>query len=167
MPLEGAFLVVLVVKNPAANAGDVTDAGSIPGLGSSPAGGQGTPLQYSYLENPIDRGTWLATVHRIAKSWTRLKQFSTHTHHWKSGHFESETLSFHCVWLLVQPERFFCLLGNTQIFSATFKSHLDLLHSIYALATTANAVFQKSQDLELLLLRSWWGYRIYSATTLF
>ena len=57
MPLEGAFLVVLVVKNPAANAGDVTDAGSIPGLGSSPAGGQGTPLQYSYLEDPIDRGT--------------------------------------------------------------------------------------------------------------
>jgi len=57
VPLEGAFLVVLVVKNPAANAGDVTDAGSIPGLGSSPAGGQGNPLQYSYLENPIDRGT--------------------------------------------------------------------------------------------------------------
>ena len=56
MPLEGAFLVVLVVKNPAANAGDVTDPGSIPGLGSSPAGGQGNPLQYSYLENPIDRG---------------------------------------------------------------------------------------------------------------
>ena len=58
VPLEGASLVVLGVKNPAANvAGDVTDTGLIPGLGSSPAGGQGNALQYSCLENPIDRGT--------------------------------------------------------------------------------------------------------------
>ena len=59
--------VVLVVKNPPANAGDVKAAGSIPGLGRSPGGGHGNPLQYSCLENPMERG---ATVHRVTKSLT-------------------------------------------------------------------------------------------------
>ena len=64
-----------VVKNPPANAGDT---GSIPVLGRSPGGGQGNPLQYSCLENLMDRGTWQATViHGVTKSWTRLKQLST------------------------------------------------------------------------------------------
>ena len=58
------------VKNPHANAGD---AGSIPGLGRSPGGGHGNPLQYSYLENPMDRGAWWATVHGVPKSWTQLR----------------------------------------------------------------------------------------------
>ena len=53
-----------VVKIPPANAGDV---GSIPGWGRSPGGGHGNPLQYSCLENPMDRGAWWATVHRVAK----------------------------------------------------------------------------------------------------
>ena len=47
-----------MVKNPAANAGDVKDVGSIPGSGRSPGGGHGNPFQYSCLENPMDRGTW-------------------------------------------------------------------------------------------------------------
>ena len=51
-----ASQVALVVKNPPANAGDLKDAGSIPGLGRSPGGGHGNPLQYSCLENPLDRG---------------------------------------------------------------------------------------------------------------
>ena len=59
-------------KESAYDAGDIKDAGSIPGSGRSPGGGNGNPLQYSYLENPMDRGTWQAT-----KSWTRLKQFNT------------------------------------------------------------------------------------------
>ena len=59
-----------LVKNPSANAGGVREAGLIPGSGRSPGGGHGTPLQYSYLENPMDRGAWWATVHRVAKSWT-------------------------------------------------------------------------------------------------
>ena len=58
-----------VVKNQPANA-DVRDAGSIPGLGRSPAGGHSNPLQYSCLENPMDRGAWQATVHRVAQSGT-------------------------------------------------------------------------------------------------
>ena len=59
----------LTVKNPPANAGD---AGWIPGLGRSPREGSDNPLQYSCLENPMDRGVWQATVLWIAKSWTQL-----------------------------------------------------------------------------------------------
>ena len=55
------------------NAGDMGDTGSIPGSGWSPAGGHGIPLQYSSLENPMDRGAWRAIVHGVAKSQTRLK----------------------------------------------------------------------------------------------
>ena len=69
----GASQVALVVKNPPANAGDRRDAGSIPGSGRSPGGGQGNPLRYFCLENPTDRGDWWATVHRVAKSWTQMK----------------------------------------------------------------------------------------------
>ena len=59
--------MVLVVKNPPANARDVKGAASVPGLGRSPGGGQGNPLRYSCLENPMDRGTWRAAVHGVAK----------------------------------------------------------------------------------------------------
>ena len=69
-----------MVKNQAANAGDVRDAGSIPGSGRSPGRGHGNPLQYSCLGNPMDREAWGATVHRIAKSQTELKHHSTCTH---------------------------------------------------------------------------------------
>ena len=62
-----------MVKNLPANAGDIRDVGLIPGLGRSPGGGHGNPLQYSCLENPMDRETWWATVHRVTKSWTQLK----------------------------------------------------------------------------------------------
>ena len=62
--------MVLVVKNPLANAGDVRDAGLIPELGRSPGGEHGNPLQYSCLENPMDRGAWKATVHRVSGSDT-------------------------------------------------------------------------------------------------
>ena len=68
-----------MVKNPPANAGNTRDTGLIPGWGRSPGGGHGNPLQYSCLENPMDRGAWLATVHGVTKSQTRLKQLSTHT----------------------------------------------------------------------------------------
>ena len=63
-------MMVLVVKNPPANAGDIRDAGLISGLGRSPGGGNGNPLQYSCLENPMDRRPRQATVHGVAKSWT-------------------------------------------------------------------------------------------------
>ena len=52
----------------------------IPGSGRSPEGGHGNPLQYSYLENSMDREAWQATVHGITQSWTRLKRLGTHAH---------------------------------------------------------------------------------------
>ena len=62
--------MALVVKHPSANTGDVRDEGSIPCPGRLPGGGYGSPLQYSCLENPMDRGAWQVTVHRVAKSQT-------------------------------------------------------------------------------------------------
>ena len=66
-----------VVKNPLSNAGDTRNLSSVPELGRSPRARNCNPLQYSCLENPMDRGAWQATVHGVAKSQTRL---STHTH---------------------------------------------------------------------------------------
>ena len=62
-----------------ANAGDVRDVNSIPGSGRSPGGGHVNPLQYSCLGNPMDRGVWWATVHRVTNNWTRMKWFSSQT----------------------------------------------------------------------------------------
>ena len=67
-----ASQVALVVKNPPANAGDIRDTGSIPGLGRSPGGGHDSTLQYSCQDNPVDRGAWRATVHGVIRSQTRL-----------------------------------------------------------------------------------------------
>ena len=64
--------VVLVVRNPPANAGIIRDVGSVPGLERSPGGSHCNPLQYSCLENPVDRGAWWAIVHAAAKNWTQL-----------------------------------------------------------------------------------------------
>ena len=64
--------VALVVRNPPTNAGDLRDAGLIPGLGRSPGEGKGNPPQYYCLENTMNRGAWQATVHGVTKSWTRL-----------------------------------------------------------------------------------------------
>ena len=76
-----ASQVALVVKSPSANGGDLRDVGSIPGSGRS-LGGHGNPLQYSCLENPVDRGVWWATVHGVAKSQTQLKRVWMGWDHW-------------------------------------------------------------------------------------
>ena len=60
-------------KNLPANAEDIRDPGSIPGSGRSPGGGHGNPLQYSCLENPMERGAWQAVIHGVAESQTQLK----------------------------------------------------------------------------------------------
>ena len=67
-----------MVNNLPASAGDVKDSGSIPGSGRFPGGGHDDPPQYSCLENPMDRGARWAIVHEVTKSWTQLKQLSTH-----------------------------------------------------------------------------------------
>ena len=68
-----------MVKNLTVNTGDIRDKSSIPESGRSSGGGHGNPLQYSCLENPMDRGAAWATVHRVTKSQTDLKQNSMHT----------------------------------------------------------------------------------------
>ena len=73
-----------MVKESACNAGDTADVGSVPGSGRSPGEGNGNLLQYSCLENPMDGGAWWAIVHGVAKSRTRLRDFTFtfhHTHH--------------------------------------------------------------------------------------
>ena len=69
----GKQQVALVVENVCANGGDVRSMGSIYGSRRSPGGGHSNPLLYSWLENPMDRGAWQASVHGVTKSWTRLK----------------------------------------------------------------------------------------------
>ena len=64
------FPVALVVKSPLTTAGNRRDAGSVPGSGRSPGGGNGNPLQYSCLENATDRGAWRAAVYEVAESDT-------------------------------------------------------------------------------------------------
>ena len=76
---ELASQVVLVVKNLPANAENRRDMGLTPGLGRSPGGGHGNPLQYSCLENLMDRRAWQATVHRVVKSWICLKRLTVST----------------------------------------------------------------------------------------
>ena len=67
---QGVSQVVVVVKNPPAILGDIRDVGLIPGSGGSPGEGHGNPLQYSCLVNPMDRGDWRVTVHRVTQRWT-------------------------------------------------------------------------------------------------
>ena len=71
-----ASQVALVVKNPPADAGDVRDTGSNPGLGRSPERGRGNPHLYSFLENPMDSRAWQVTIHRLAQSRAQQKQIS-------------------------------------------------------------------------------------------
>ena len=74
-----------VVKNPPVNAGDTRDVGSVSGLGRSPGRGNGNPLQYSCLENPMHRGAWQVIVHGIAKSRTWLSDWAQHTSMYNLG----------------------------------------------------------------------------------
>ena len=67
-----------MVKNPPANAGDIRDTGLIPGSVRSPGRRPGNPRKYSCLKDLTDRRAWWGTIHKVTKSWTRLKQLSTH-----------------------------------------------------------------------------------------
>ena len=94
--------MALAVKNLPANAGDVRDVGLIPGSERSPGGRHGVLLQYSCLENPMDRGAWWAIIHMVPKTWTCLKRLSSNSmlnnginfHHWKLGLFLIQKFSF-------------------------------------------------------------------------
>ena len=99
-----------MVKNPLGNAGEAGDSGLIPGREDwSPRRGNGTPLQYSCLENSMDRGAWQATVQRVAKSRTRLSDWtelnwriSTQVKEWLPSNYVCLCVLI-CVWLFVTP----------------------------------------------------------------
>ena len=111
MPDLRAFQVVLVVKNPPASAGDT---GSIPGAGRSPGEGNGNTCQHSCL-NPMDRGAWQTTVHRVTKGWTWLKQPSTPDSNWGSM-CQAWTLNPQTTWgLREQPSHTPCYAGRTKL----------------------------------------------------
>ena len=97
MVLYGASQVALVVKNLFANAGDIRDVGLIPGSGKSPGEENGSPLQYFCLENPVDRGACGPVVHGVAKSLTRLSDF-TFTFHFHALEKEMATHSSVLAW---------------------------------------------------------------------
>ena len=82
-----ASCVVFMVKNLPAKEGDRRDAGLIPGSGRAPGGGHGNPLQYSCLENPMDRGAWWTVIHRVTKSQTWLKLLSIQAHIYKCAQY--------------------------------------------------------------------------------
>ena len=111
----GASQVALVVKNPPANAGVVRDLGLIPGSGKSPGEGNGNSLQYSCLENPMDRGARGTTVQGIAKSQIWLKQFSMHAQMHSGAYFD---IYFFCMPIICPFKKFswycFYRLGDTQ-----------------------------------------------------
>ena len=94
--LKSAFLGGASSKEPACQCRDIRDAGSIPGLGRSPEREHGNPIQYSWLENPMDRGAWRAAVHGVAESQTWLSACAhthTHTHQWYT--YVNPNLSIH------------------------------------------------------------------------
>ena len=96
------------------------DAGLIPGLGRSPGGGHGNPLQYSCLESPMDRGAWQATAHGVTKSQTRLKQLSAlaHTHTRTHRCWASPLPSLRLSFAFFQAQVITLLLGNKWVTNA-------------------------------------------------
>ena len=127
---------VLVVKNLPVNAADIRNWGSIPGLGRSPGGGHGNPLQYTCLENPMDRGAWQAMVHRVAKSWTWLKQLNTYTH------MQAKTIPNCRSWSALPslPTYWFTLLSLLILLIHSCKNSFIHSESIYELTSIYNCL---------------------------
>ena len=106
-----ASRVVLVIKNPPASVGDIRDASLIPGWERSPGEGHGNPLQYSYLENSMDRGAWQAAIHVVTKEWDVTEatlrahehmRVHTHTYMYIYTHMHTDLLGYthtlNCTW---------------------------------------------------------------------
>ena len=135
-----ASRVALVVKSPLVSAGDIWDAGSIPGWGRSPGAENGYPLQYSCLENPMDRGAGWATVHGVAELDTtevtcHTSRQALNSHIWliatiRAEHSWSIRLLIHGlvssgVWLQNVPQYFFSLFPSFGTFFLTCTSNIN------------------------------------------
>ena len=121
-PEAGASQVELVIKNPPSNARDIRDAGLTPGSGRSPGGGNGTPLQYSYLANPMNRGAWWAAVHWVTKSWTQLSTHASFIQIW------DWTGLWKCFQILIPLLAFFFHCITIYVFFKSF-NHVTVLHT--------------------------------------
>ena len=128
-----AFQVALMVKNLPANSGDREDTSLIPGSGRSPGGGHGIPLQYSCLENPMDRGAWQPMVHRVTKSQTWLKQLSSQAQHLGKISVLPYFCSSCCITLCSLLIVLYYLKFSSSIFIFNYKFHLFLIF-IYLLS---------------------------------
>ena len=126
-------------KKSTCNAVAAEDAGPIPGSGISPGEGHGNPLQDSCLENPLDRGAWRATVHRVTKSQTRLNRLSPHVHRW--GCRISDMLSNS--YSITQPVS---AKAGMQMLSLSPKAILFLLFHAICLHTVFYALILALQD---------------------
>ena len=146
-----------VVKNPPANAGDTRDMGSIPGPGRSPGVGNDDPLQYSCLENSIDRGDWQATVHEVSKSQTWLNM-STHVLQVVLDFYLKFHLRKHrkanefCILIFNLPCCYNCLLVS-EIFCHPFRySKLTIMSSVKKDSFTSSFPITKIFFLLVLLI---------------
>ena len=134
-----------MVKNLPGNAGDIRDAGLIPGLGRSPGGGHGNPLQYSCLENRMDREAWWAAVHRVAKSLTQLKRLGTraHMHIHTHKYTYTDTLKYQIPGKLGEVTRGTSIRGVTPLYLAPCKA-LDRQRRIkQGLVYTEHSLWQR------------------------
>ena len=111
LPISRKALKSLGVTNVPANAGDVRDVDLIPGLGWSSGKGHSNPLQYSYLENPIDRGAWQATVRGVLKSQTELRQLIKHAN---KHVFKKICISLSLLLINNMHSSFFCTLQDNE-----------------------------------------------------
>ena len=151
--LKVNFLGGPVVKNLPANAGDIRNTDSILGSGRSPGGEHGNPLQYSCLENPMDRGAWRATVHRVSQSQTRLKGLSTqgythsvtHDSQWGAHGLEQSTSALLTPFLGLRNGA--CFLPNVVSF---FFNRKEAMHFYLFTCFWSSWVFVAVQGLSLV-----------------
>ena len=123
-----------MVKNPPANAGDARDLGSTPGSGRSPGEGNGNPLQYSCLENPVDRGAWWAAVCGVAQSRTWLKRLSSSSQYFCLKNSMDRGASWATVWVTKRHN----WATNTHISQFSSLSHVQLFPTPWTAASQAS-----------------------------
>ena len=131
---------------------EIRDAGSIPGLGGSPGGRHGSPLQCSCLENPMDKGARRATVHRVAQSWTQLKWLSKHTRINSVYTYVSSNLPIHPTTLKYK----FCCEATSSILLSVYCGVTLVLE--WATCCQIRSFFKEWVALEVISKNLWWMY---------
>ena len=131
------FIQGCLVKSLLANTGDITNAGSIPGSGRSPGEGNVYPLQYSCLENPMDRGAWWATVHGVTKCWTRLK--------WLSKYVGCKNIYSRPCFI----QGYLCWCSSTAVWFLPFPSETFAFHSLQIEILNTSLLFMWEREWEV------------------